>query len=71
MEICGHTHNASVTKVKGVWQLDSGHVRGAGDTNAPSTFLKVRVDGTRAAADVYRADLDGQNYRLRKTVQLE
>lgn len=69
--ICGHTHNASVTKVKGVWQADSGHARGAGDAGSPSTFLKFRVRGTNAWVDVYRADKNGKNYRLRKTVELD
>ena len=52
--ICGHTHNCSVTKVEGVWQADSGHARGAGDTGAPSTFLKFRIAGDRAWVDIYR-----------------
>jgi hypothetical protein len=69
--ICGHTHDASVAKVKGVWQADSGHARGAGDKGAPSTFLKFRVAGERAWVDVYRGDGDGLNYKLRKTVELD
>jgi len=69
--ICGHTHNASVAKVKGVWQADSGAARGAGDKGSPSTFLKFRVAGTETWVDVYRADPNGENYQLRKTVQLD
>lgn len=69
--ICGHTHDCSVAKVHGLWQLDSGHARGGGDTGAPSTFLKVRVAGPRAWVDVYRADRSGRHYRLRKTVELD
>jgi hypothetical protein len=69
--ICGHTHDSSVAKVKGLWQVDTGHARGAGDPGSPSTFVKFRVQGTRAWADVYRADLSGQNYKLRKTTELE
>jgi hypothetical protein len=68
--ICGHTHNCSIAKLDGLWQLDSGHARGAGDAGAPSTFLKVRVAGDRAWVDVFRADADGKDYRLRKTVEL-
>ena len=30
--ICGHTHDCSIAKVKGIWQLDSGHSRGGGDS---------------------------------------
>jgi len=69
--LCGHTHDTSVTKVKGIWQADSGHARGAGDQGAPSTFLKVRVSGQQAWVDVYRADPNGENYHMRKTVELD
>ena len=69
--ICGHTHNASVAKIRGIWQLDAGHARGAGDTGAPSTFMKVRVSGTRTWVDVYRADPTGSRYSLRKSAELE
>ena len=33
--LCGHTHDSSVVKVKGIWQADSGHSRGGGDAGAP------------------------------------
>jgi hypothetical protein len=69
--ICGHTHNCSVARVEGVWQADSGHARGAGDTGAPSTFLKFHVLGERAWVDIYRGDTNGVMYRLRDTVELE
>ena len=70
--ICGHTHNASVTKLEGgLWQLDSGHGRGGGDTGSPSTFLKVRISAGQAWVDVYRADPTGMNYQLRQTVALD
>ena len=69
--ICGHTHNASVERVKGVWQADSGHARGAGDKGSPSTFLKFRINGAQAWVDVYRSATNGINYTLRKTVALD
>jgi hypothetical protein len=69
--ICGHTHNASVQKVHGIWQADSGHGRGAGDQGSPSTFLKFRVAGEKAWVDVYRASTNGVDYQLRKTVALD
>ena len=68
--LCGHTHNTSFVQVRGVWQADAGHARGAGDTGAASSFLIVRVTGQQAAVDVYRADAKGNNYRLRRTVDL-
>ncbi len=68
---CGHTHGCSVARVKGVWQADAGHARGAGDKGAPSTFLKFRVSGERAWVDIYRGDTNGVNYQLRKTVELD
>ena len=69
--ICGHTHKTSVAKVKGIWQTDSGHSRGAGDKTTPSTFLRFRVSGLRAWVDVYRADPNGEHYEIRKTVELD
>ena len=69
--ICGHTHDCSIAKINGVWQADSGHVRGAGDKGAPSTFLKFRISGTRTWVDIYRADPEGVHYTLRRTVELD
>jgi hypothetical protein len=69
--ICGHTHDASVTQVRGIWQADSGHARGAGDTGAPSTFLKFRIAGLQTWVDVYRGDANGVKYKLRQTVELK
>ena len=68
--LCGHTHGCSVTKVQGIWQCDSGHARGAGDTGAPSTFLKIHVNGGNVSAEIFRADANGINYKVRKTVEL-
>ena len=59
---CGHTHNYSSYYYNGVWQVDAGHCRGAGDTGAPSTFLIVNVDGDNisdVSIDVYRDIHDG------------
>ncbi len=68
--ICGHTHNTSIERVQGVWQCDSGHARGGGDTGSPSTFLKFRIVGDKPFVDIYRADPLGVNYTVRKTVEL-
>lgn len=57
--ICGHTHNYSVVKIDGVWQLDSGHARGQADMGAPSTFLTIHVNGTTVKLDAYRDIHDG------------
>ncbi len=54
--LCGHTHNASVAKINGVWQVDAGHARGLGDKGAPSTFVRIHVIGERVTCDVYRSD---------------
>jgi hypothetical protein len=56
---CGHTHNYSAMNVDGVWQVDAGHARGAGDTGAPSTFVVVHVDGGTVTFDAYRDEHDG------------
>ncbi len=68
--ICGHTHNTSINKVEDIWQLDSGHARGAGDPGAPSTFLKVRVSGSQTWVDIYRGDTNGVQYHVARTVDL-
>lgn len=57
--ICGHTHNYSAALIYGVWQLDVGHARGAGDTGAPSTFVIIHVDDTTVTYDTYRDKHDG------------
>jgi hypothetical protein len=68
--ICGHTHNASVAKINGVWQIDVGHSRGRGDDGARSTFAKFRVEGPHVWVDVYRGDEANEVYTLRHTEQL-
>ena len=60
--ICGHTHNYSVVRVKGVWQLDVGHARGLGDTGARSTFAVIEVGKEFAKYRVYRDDAGGGSY---------
>lgn len=57
--ICGHTHNYSVVQIDDVWQLDTGHARGAGDLGAASTFLMIHVDGDSVTFDAYRDIHDG------------
>ena len=60
--ICGHTHNYSAVRLDengvmggdGVWQIDAGHARGVGDTGAPSTFVRVIVDGGYVTYQTYR-----------------
>jgi len=61
--ICGHTHNTSVAKVNGVWQIDAGHARGLGDKGTPSTFVKVFVEPDGVRCRVYRGDKDARTYR--------
>ena len=62
--ICGHTHNYSVAKSGTVWQIDSGHSRGLGDTGAPSTFLMLyAMDTGELWLYTYRLDpVDGYLY---------
>jgi len=61
---CGHTHNLSLAKINGVWQIDCGHARGQGDPGAASTFLKLYVEPQGARCEVYRSDGAGGSYRL-------
>lgn len=55
----GHTHGYSAVKIEGVWQVDAGHARGAGDSGAPSTFIMVYVEEGSVAIATYRALHDG------------
>lgn len=62
--VCGHTHNYSAANVGGVWQLDAGHARGVGDTDARSTFILIHVDGGVVTFETYRDDANGGAYTL-------
>ena len=61
---CGHSHNASVCKINGVWQIDCGHARGLGDPGARSSFFKLSVGADGVRCEVYRSDGQGGPYRL-------
>jgi hypothetical protein len=42
--ICGHSHNASYSKINGVWQLDAGHARGLEEASyADAMFAAIRT----------------------------
>ncbi len=56
---CGHTHNFSTVNIDGVWQIDSGHARGQADLGAPSTFIKVYVNGGKIEYSAHRDIHDG------------
>jgi len=60
--ICGHTHNFSVARIAGVWQIDVGHARGIGDTGAPSTFVLIHVGDDQVWYEAYRDDANGGSY---------
>ncbi len=63
--ICGHTHNYSTFQKDGVWQIDVGHARGAGDTGARSTFVMFYVMANGSVwYYTYRFDLDGYKWEL-------
>ena len=68
---CGHTHNYSAVEIEGVWQIDAGHVRGAGDAGAKSTYIVVKVAGDSVSIETYRADASGENYTLFESVELD
>ena len=56
--ICGHSHCYSSIKINGVWQLDVGHCRGAGDTEIPSTLLTIDVVGDNINDVIFKAYRD-------------
>ncbi len=52
--LTGHTHTYSAFQKDGVWQIDAGHARGAGDPAFPSTFLVISVTSDAVVLRVYR-----------------
>jgi hypothetical protein len=69
--LCGHTHNYSVIKIDGVWQIDAGHARGLADTGAPSTFMKMTVyDTGDVSYQTWRQDITTGEYSLQDEGQL-
>ncbi|TLN08166.1 hypothetical protein FDZ74_12375, partial [bacterium] len=56
--LTGHTHAFSAYFKDGVWQIDAGHARGAGDTSLPSTFLVIDVTRQAVLLRVYRGAAD-------------
>jgi predicted phosphodiesterase len=70
--ICGHTHGASVAKLNGVWQIDTGHSRGKGDSGAKSTFVKFHIDSDGSVmCYVYRSGAKTWHYELVYSDQLK
>jgi hypothetical protein len=66
-----HTHNASVTNLGGVWQVDAGHARGTkGDPGSPSTFLKIRANAETCTVDFFRQMKQGNPYVLTRSVPM-
>jgi predicted phosphodiesterase len=69
--VCGHTHNTSIEKIDGVYQIDAGHSRGIGDKGAPSTFIKINIKGNSSECEIYRLSPDKGEYFLRYSCILE
>ena len=68
--LCAHTHNASIKNLGGVWQIDSGHARGKGDSGAPSTFVRLRIRGSDCKVEFYRQLKANGPYHRTKMVRL-
>ena len=69
--ICGHTHNYSAVKINGVWQIDSGHARGTGDTGSRSTFIMIYVMEDQSVwYYTYRLNLSKGKYALTESARL-
>jgi hypothetical protein len=57
--ICGHTHNASIAKINGVWQIDAGHARGI-EALFPDMLIQeisARIDRDREAGIAKEASI--------------
>jgi len=68
--VCGHTHSCSFANINGVWQLDIGHCRGAGEKREPSTFLKILVGEKSCKVEFHRDNGKGGAYHLARTIEL-
>jgi predicted phosphodiesterase len=62
--VCGHTHNTSIYKFEGVYQIDAGHSRGIGDQAVPSTFVKITVGKEECIYRFFRDDTKGGAYSI-------
>ena len=62
---CGHTHNVSIKKIDGVYQIDAGHCRGIADKGAQSSFVKINVKNDECQYEIYRMDIEKRVYTLR------
>lgn len=62
--LCGHTHNYSIVKINGVWQIDTGHARGLGDTTSKSTFIRFDVWDDSIKYSTYRLSTTDGQYSL-------
>jgi len=57
--LCGHTHNFSAEEIDGVWQIDTGHARGKGDTGSPSTVVLLKLAPSGVTIEAHRDNHDG------------
>lgn len=70
--ICGHTHNYSVVKINGVWQIDAGHARGIADTGARSTFIIIYIlENNEIWLYCHRLNFDTNNYEIYQKILLD
>ncbi len=67
---CGHTHNYSIILKDGVWQIDAGHARGAGDTGAKSTYIIVSINDNLVEYETFRINQDTFEYESADKGQL-
>ena len=61
---CGHTHNYSALEIDGIWQIDAGHARGMGDTEAKSTYIVVSINDNVVEYETFRMNQDTYIYEL-------
>ena len=58
--VCGHTHNTSLAKINGLWQIDAGHARGL-ESNLPD----------RLFAQLSKIIKEGKNHGLNREQSIE
>ncbi|UCH09041.1 MAG: metallophosphoesterase [Fidelibacterota bacterium] len=72
--LCGHTHNTSIAKINGIWQIDVGHARGIED---PFPALLYKETSNRIPAEAtepeaiesgLRAYFEPRKYAIKKVL---
>jgi hypothetical protein len=72
--LCGHTHNASIAKINGIWQIDVGHARGIEGPfpsrlyRAASSSIPEGATEAQAIENGLRSYFEPRKYAIKKVL---